>query len=463
MEQRGNGSPDMLRRQRKMLLFLPLIVAPLLLVAFYGLGGGKGVVGLSAPARKGLNMRLPDARLGLKKKVLNKLDIYAQADQDSVKLAERRKQDPYYNNGGAGKLGWMNRGRDTALSIGRTGGVGLGSGSGHTDMQADELLKKLDLLKGVLNRQAVAQPPGMGPAPSSALSNGAATRDLRSYSSSGLTAPVPEVHNGLPVVSRADPDLEKLDVMLDKILRIQHPLEGRREDTVGPPGSRPLALLTGVRKEDIIRTLPVAAGGGSDTLVKRLASGERLPGPGSEKDTEEVIPGPGFMDLDSDAGATSNAVADNAVEAVVARDQTLVSGETVMLRLSEETLINGVKIPAGNMLSGKASLSGERLMVTISSIRVGNSLVPVSLEVVDLDGIPGIRMPGSINRDAGKESADEAINTIGMTSVDPGLGAQVASAGLQTARSLMSRKIKLVRVSLKAGYKVLLRNVKNNR
>ena len=102
-------------------------------------------------------------------------------------------------------------------------------------------------------------------------------------------------------------------------------------------------------------------------------------------------------------------------------------------------------------------------MVSVGSIRVGNSLVPVSLEVVDLDGISGIRMPGSINRDAGKESADEAINTIGMTSVDPGLGAQVASAGLQTARSLMSRKIKLVRVSLKAGYKVLLRNVKNNR
>jgi len=112
-------------------------------------------------------------------------------------------------------------------------------------------------------------------------------------------------------------------------------------------------------------------------------------------------------------------------------------------------------------MTGKASLSGERLMIMVSSIRVGNGVVPVSLEVIDMDGVAGIREQGSINRDVSKESADEAIGSPGVTSLDPSLGGQAAAAGLQAAKTLLSRKVRLVRVSLPAGYRVLLRNTKS--
>ena len=75
-----------------------------------------------------------------------------------------------------------------------------------------------------------------------------------------------------------------------------------------------------------------------------------------------------------------------------------------------------------------------------------------------MDGLEGIYVPGSISRDAGKQSTDQAISTIGMGPPDPSIGAQAASAGIQAAKTLLSKKIKLVRVTVNAGYHVLLKD-----
>lgn len=114
-------------------------------------------------------------------------------------------------------------------------------------------------------------------------------------------------------------------------------------------------------------------------------------------------------------------------------------------------------------MTGKASLSGERLLVQVSSIRLGSRSISVGLEVVDEDGVAGIREPGSLNRDAAKESLDQGIGDLGVTSLDASVGAQAAAAGIEAAKSLVSRKVRLVRVSIPAGYRVWLRNVKANR
>ena len=43
-----------------------------------------------------------------------------------------------------------------------------------------------------------------------------------------------------------------------------------------------------------------------------------------------------------------------------------------------------------------------------------------------------------------------------LMSLDPSLGAQAASAGLEAMKGFASKKVKLVRVTVKAGYPVLL-------
>jgi conjugative transposon TraM protein len=151
------------------------------------------------------------------------------------------------------------------------------------------------------------------------------------------------------------------------------------------------------------------------------------------------------------------------IMAVVDGSQTLVPGESVSLRIAQEAVVGGVRVPRGTAMAGKASLSGERLLVSVNSIRLGNQVIPVALEVIDLDGMPGFHVKGSIDRDVSKESADQAVNSLGMTSLDPGVAGQATAAGLQAARTLLSRKVRLVRVGLPAGYKVLLRNTKLNR
>jgi hypothetical protein len=99
--------------------------------------------------------------------------------------------------------------------------------------------------------------------------------------------------------------------------------------------------------------------------------------------------------------------------------------------------------------------------VTVSSIRFRQVLYPVSLQVYDMDGLPGIHIPGAITRDVAKESADQGISSMGLTALDPSLAGQAATAGIEAAKTLISRKIKLVRVSVKAGYQVLLKNTKS--
>ncbi|MBA2563227.1 MAG: conjugative transposon protein TraM, partial [Chitinophagaceae bacterium] len=107
-----------------------------------------------------------------------------------------------------------------------------------------------------------------------------------------------------------------------------------------------------------------------------------------------------------------------------------------------------------------ADLNGERLAIKINSIRYRNSLFPVELSVFDLDGLDGIYIPGAITRDVAKQSADRAAQQIDLTTINPSISAQAASAGIEAAKTLFSKKVKLVKVTVKAGYQVLLRDEK---
>lgn len=130
------------------------------------------------------------------------------------------------------------------------------------------------------------------------------------------------------------------------------------------------------------------------------------------------------------------------------------------LRLLNEVFINGNLIPKDNFVFGAASLNGERLIIKINSIRYNSSLYPVDLSVCDMDGLDGIYIPGTITRDVAKESADRAVQRIGLTTLDPSLKIQAASAGIEAAKSLFSKKEKLIKVMVKAGCQVLLRDEK---
>jgi conjugative transposon TraM protein len=145
---------------------------------------------------------------------------------------------------------------------------------------------------------------------------------------------------------------------------------------------------------------------------------------------------------------------------MVHQSQVVVEGSTVKLRLLTDVFINGKLVPKDNFVFGTASLEGERLVIKINSIRYNSSLYPVDLSVFDIDGIEGVYIPGAITRDVAKQSADRVIHEVSLATSDPSVKAQAATAGIEAAKTLLSKKAKLIKVTIKAGYQVLLRDEK---
>lgn len=161
---------------------------------------------------------------------------------------------------------------------------------------------------------------------------------------------------------------------------------------------------------------------------------------------------------------TLETVAGNAVNAVIHQDQEIVSGSVVKLRLSDSIYVAGRLIPKNEFVYGIAAVEGERLKIDIATLRYRNAILPVALSAYDLDGLEGLYRPGAITRDAIKSGTEEAIQSLQVLSMDPSVSAQVAGAGIQAAKGLFTKKAKQVRVKVKAGYKLLLRdnNQRNN-
>lgn len=395
------------KRKRKMMLVLPLLIIPFLTLGFYAMGGGKGEGVEQVTGSVGLNDRLPEANLK-EEKLLDKLGFYNKADKDSAKMAEWMRTDPYYKpelftDDAPEQL------EELTLKVADKNNqrLRLSPYEQGKEKPEDELLQKLQLLQSELNKNSTPdykpQEPPVFYRDKPVLSN-----DVNRLE--GLM-------EQMNTASNEDPEMTQLSSVMDKILDIQHPerVLQRRKETM---------------PEEIVNRVPVSGNSLQDTTVNS------------------------FYGLTNDTTTLSN----NAIAARVADNQILVNGAVIKLQLQQDIYLREEKIPAGSFLYGTVTLNAERLQVTILTIRYGTSIYPVSLEVYDMDGLAGIYIPGAITRDVMKQSGDNSLQQLGMASIDPSLKAQAAAAGINTAKNLLSRKSKLVKVMVKAGYKVLLYN-----
>lgn len=152
-----------------------------------------------------------------------------------------------------------------------------------------------------------------------------------------------------------------------------------------------------------------------------------------------------------------------AIPAMIAKKQTLVQGAVLKLVLSDTVSISGVRFPKGQEIFGLCNLTNQRLLVDIKTIRMDNHIIPVDLSLYSLDGIKGMEAPDAIVNSALSGGADDALNSLQLLGMDQSVGVQVAGAGIDAAKGLFSKKVRQVRIRLKAGEKVLLRNNKKVR
>ena len=158
---------------------------------------------------------------------------------------------------------------------------------------------------------------------------------------------------------------------------------------------------------------------------------------------------------------TMRAVAKNTIAAVVAGNQSVVDGESVRLRTAEPMWVGNRLIPRNTTVVGSARVQGERLEIEISSIECEGSIYDVELQVYDSDGQEGINIPQSMESDALHEIGANMGSTMGSSiNISTNTGAQIASdvgRGLINGVSqYLTKKLRTVKVHLKAGYRVML-------
>ena len=137
------------------------------------------------------------------------------------------------------------------------------------------------------------------------------------------------------------------------------------------------------------------------------------------------------------------------------------AGKEVPLRLTEPMRAGGVLIPANTVLTGTARIDGERMMITVSAVQYRGSVIPVELLVYDMDGGEGISVPASDEISAVKEIAANAGSGLGSSiTITDDAGTQLLSdlgrSVIQGTAQYVGQKMRQVRVTLKAGYRVLL-------
>lgn len=428
-------------RKKKFLVVAPLIVIPFLALLFYSLGGGRAnPVTAKSDTTHGLNAELPAPQLA-SDGGMDKLSLYRKEEkehQDSM-LHHRDRSDtvfiPSVESDGVvespfspGPVSDPAKGR---VALSSSGGPVLATG--YQPSREQQLTQKIAALQQLLAKHAtdtLALPPAVQPAGDSAAENRIAALEAR------LQQQTPEA--AIDLGSGAD--LSKMDGVLEKVLDIKYP-------------ERVQQRLRQASMEQKGKVLAVAAQ--PTPMVSDLLG----PAPGAAHLPARTPALTGdFFELDDDQ---ATAATTNTIAAVIHEGRTVTSGATVKIRLQQDIYVKGQLIPRGNFVYGKCSFSGDRMLINVSSITYQGNVYPVSLSVYDTGGMVGISIDASLNQDAAKEGSDQAIQALSVGTMDPSLGAQAASAGIEAAKHMLSKKAKTIKVTLKADTPILLVDSKN--
>lgn len=152
----------------------------------------------------------------------------------------------------------------------------------------------------------------------------------------------------------------------------------------------------------------------------------------------------------------------NTISVCVHGDQTVISGQSVRLRLLEPMRVGRHELPRNSLITGDCRIQGERLEITISQVEYSGNIIPVELAVYDNDGQPGIFIPGSMEANAVKEMAANMGQNLGTTisitnqSAGDQLLSELGKGAIQGVSQYISKKMRQEKVRLKSGHALML-------
>jgi len=364
---------------------------------------------------------------------LDKLSIYMQADQDSVKKAEQLSKDPFFKQTSGqtpaepATHSFMQEAPVSPFNV-NAQARSMSGLQHYSDSNEQKVRRKLaELQKQLQSNTDNNTLPGFHNNPIASL----LTDSEKPAIPADYSALLGQTSKKAP-----DPEMEQINGMLEKVLDIQHP-------------ERVKERLEEVSVKEKTKVFPVQAQ--DEPIITDLFKGREI--------ADSVIRSGKinnhFYELSTNSPVNR---AGNAIAAVIHENQSVVSGATIKLRLEQDMYVQGTLIPAGSFVHGEGKLNGDRYLIDIKSIHFGNSVFPVKLSVFGLDGLEGVQVDGAIGREVAKQGIDQGLQSMQLSSLDPSLSAQAASAGIETVKTLLSRKTRLVKVLLKAGHPVLLKD-----
>ena len=236
--------------------------------------------------------------------------------------------------------------------------------------------------------------------------------------------------------------LEEKMALMEKSYELAARYNGKQTPSVTPTDDR--KDRTSVKPVKRIRQEVVSS------LAQPVSDGDFIAGTSEERNTGFHTP----------VGRTP--VSDrNTIAACVHGTQTVSDGQALRVRLLEAMAVDDRLIPKGTVLTGGTRIQGERMDVVITNVEYQGTVIPVELEVYDADGQQGILVPNSLEYDAVREIAAGMGGSMGSSiSISTDAGAQTASdlgkGVIQGVSQYITKKMSTVKVTLKAGHRLLL-------
>lgn len=158
----------------------------------------------------------------------------------------------------------------------------------------------------------------------------------------------------------------------------------------------------------------------------------------------------GFSSLDPSPSGRGSA--GRPFECMFVREEKIRNGSRVSVRLLEDLAIGGTLIPRNTHLQAICRI-GERLEMSITSIRVGSRIYSISYEAYDNDGYKGIYCP-DINQENRRQATSSGLSL--FNSLIGSRVGRIASEAVRTGVSIAENKSGEVTVSVPMGYRFFL-------
>ncbi|MFX1705028.1 conjugative transposon protein TraM [Chitinophaga sp. CC14] len=426
-------------RKKKFLLFLPLVVLPFVTLLFYSIGGGRGPQNTAPPPAAGFNPVLPSPQLD-KQDGVDKLSLYKKEDRYALEQGRRSTDSnpspfeetadttrPVDSRAPGRPSGYRPAATESPYSPGSYGAAATKRrSSGDVRSSEEKINERLKNLQALLDSKVTDSAAG-NPPPETA----------QTETDQQIAALQNMMKENTGQLSTQDPQLKQMEGMLDKILAIQHP-EKLNE--------KPVTDLAKGKVYAVSSDAPVP-------------ENDLLAGPNNKADTSRYRVfhltsqrANTFFDDENDQGPKKS----NAISAVIHEGKTVSNGATIKIRLTQDMYVQGLLVPKGNLVFGRCNITGDRLMVEIASIFFEGNFYPVNLSVFDTHGMQGLSTDAGMEVQAAKEGTDQAMQALSIGTMNESLGAQATMAGIEAAKRLIGRKVKVVKVTLKADCPILL-------